>query len=61
MLSAVAVFETDNDHPVATETLAPAVDSVFFGDANRDVEFVVACHADVVVAGVAFETVVARV
>lgn len=46
---------------MTAETLAPAVDAVFLGDAARDDEFVVAVCADVVVASVAFEAVVASV
>lgn len=52
-LSTVAVLEADDDHAVAAEAFAPTVDAVLFADAVRDDEFVVAGHADVVVAGVA--------
>jgi hypothetical protein len=52
-LPAVAVLEADDDHAVAAEAFAPAVDAVFLADAVRHHEFVVARHADVVVAGVA--------
>lgn len=60
-LAAVAVLEADNDHAVVAEALAPAVASVFLGDAARRDELVVAAGADVVVAGVAAEAVVACV
>jgi len=58
-LSAVTILETDNDHAVAARTFSPTVHAVFSADATRDDEFMVAAHADIVVAGVAFETVVA--
>jgi hypothetical protein len=60
-LSAIAVFEADYNHAVAAETFSPSVDAVFLGKTTGDVEFVVACHTDVVVADVAFQAVIARV
>lgn len=60
-LACVAVLEANDDHAVAAETAAPAVHAVFFADATQHQQFVVAVHADVVVAFVAFETVVAGV
>lgn len=46
---------------MTTKTLTPAVDAVLFGDAARDIQLVIAGHADVVITGIAFETVVAGV
>jgi hypothetical protein len=46
---------------MATKTLAPAVDTVFFGNATRDVQLVVASHTDIVIAGIALETMVTGV
>jgi len=46
---------------MAAETFAPSVYTVFFCDATTDHELMVAAHAYVVVAGVAFQTVVPRV
>lgn len=60
-MAAVAVLEANNDHAVPAETLAPPIYAVFLCDAPADDEFVVAAHADIVVAGVAFEAVVACV
>lgn len=60
-LAAVAVFKAYYDHAVVAEALAPAVTAVFFGYAAGDDKFVVAACANVVVAGVASEAVVAGV
>jgi hypothetical protein len=60
-LAAIVVFEANDDHAMPAETLAPAVDAIFFGDAARDVELVVARHANVIVPGIASETVIARI
>ena len=60
-LPAVTVFEANNNHAVGSETFAPAVHAVVFTDAVGDNEFMVAAHADVVVAGVTFEAVIAGV
>jgi hypothetical protein len=46
---------------VTAETFTPTVYAVFFSDAAAYHKFVVAAHADVVVACVAFETMVACV
>jgi len=46
---------------MAAEALAPSVYAVFFGDATADDEFVVAAHANVVVASVTLEAVIACV
>jgi len=60
-LCAVTVFESYNVHAMAAEALAPSVYAVFFGDATADDEFVVAAHANVVVASVTLEAVIACV
>lgn len=44
-----------------SKALAPAVHAVFFADAVGDDELMVAAHADVVVACVTFQTVIAGV
>jgi hypothetical protein len=44
---------------MATETLSPSVDAIFFADAVRDDKLVITSHADIVVTGVTFETVIA--
>ena len=52
-LSVISVLETDDDHPVGSETAAPAVMAVFLADFGRCHELEVAVCADVVVAVVA--------
>lgn len=46
---------------MTSETLSPAVDAIFSGDATGHIQFVVAGHADVVVASIALEAVVTGV
>jgi hypothetical protein len=46
---------------VTAKAFAPAIDAILFADAVRYNKFVVARHADVVVAGIAFEAVIAGV
>jgi hypothetical protein len=60
-LPTITIFKAYNYHSVATETPSPAIDTVFLIDAARHVQFVVASHANVVIAEVALETVVASV
>lgn len=52
-LSVVSVLEPDDDHPVGSETAAPALMPVFLADFGRCHELEIAVGADVVVTVVA--------